>query len=244
MNKLNSNELNKLDSWDEVPMIDNLLQYRKQLLIGALVVAALILGIYKYTSTRNQEAAVDYLNADRLFSSFIDNSIDAESNQRDLKQLEQILARYPNLHAKYDGQIAQTLINRSQIDEALPFATLAIARTNAENKPYYSDYSATTLVIGEKKYAEALQQALALQKEIASPRADETHVGDTLLAFNLLRIAMLQQQLGLKSEERATWLDLQQRAGNSKRFAGQLEHFHEGKVSLADYIAARAGALK
>lgn len=236
MSKLNSTELNNPDSWEDIPFIDNLLKYRKQLLTGTLVTALLILGIFKYTSSRNQEAAIDYLNAEKFFTNFAAKGADAEASQSDLNQLQQILSRYPNLHAKYDGQLAQILIDRSQITEALPFAKLALERTHAENAPYYSKYSQTTLVIGEKKYEQALEQARMLQNELTAEKVADDEV---LLAFNLLRIAMLQQQLGLKAEERATWLDLQQRSSKSKAFASQLEHLHEGKMTLSEYIAAR-----
>lgn len=243
-NRSHPPELDHLEaSWEDHPFLQNLFEYRKQLLIGALAAILILLAIYIFSSRHISNATNNYITADNEFITFAQPTFDQTNTQAALTELDALFNKHPELHAKYDGLIAQTLIERGQIETALPFATSAIQRTQSENSPYYSDFTATTLLIGQKKYEEALQRANTLHNELKN-QSKQTKIGNALFAFNLLRIAGLQQQLGLKTEELLTWEEWQTLMNRSPLFAQQVEHLKEGKVSLMNYIETRIKQLK
>jgi hypothetical protein len=229
-------------SWEDNPTIQWLMQHGRNLIIGILGICAAIFLIYLFTSRNTQKAENDYLTAENTFVKFMG----AKPEEKEyLQQLEAIMQRRPELHAKYDGLIAQILIDKGQTNEALPFANSAIARTAEENRPFYTDYAQTTLLISANQYEEALKHATNLQKNLMGQLTSQTRdFGDTLLAFNLLRIAMLQQQLGLNQDELKTWQEWQKQINNSKKFAEQFDHFQLGKVTLTNYIETRVKQLE
>lgn len=233
-------------SWEDNRIIQWLLLNGRLIILALLIALAVCILLYRISASSESKADSDFLSADQSFATFVQAipaGTDPSATEDALSKLETVLKSRPELHAKYDGLIAQTLINRGNTEQAIPFADLAIKRTEAENQPYYTAYSNTTLLIGKNQYKEALNQAQELQKKML---ADTEHTyGEALLAFNLLRISMLQQKLGLKEEEQKSWLEWNQLASDyPKAFAPIINHFQEGKVSLANYIEARETILK
>lgn len=213
--------------------------------LTALLLGSLIL--YKVSFGATQKSEQDFINADNYFRIFQGNakeSLDLTAAKDALNQLNVILQRHPELHAKYDGLIAQILLNRGEINQAKEFANLAISRTASENTPFYTDYAKTTLLIGEQNYQDSLTRALALQQQMeASASTDTPAFGDALFALNLLRIGMLQQQQGASADELKTWNKWDAWLAKNQVFAAQLDQFVEDKVSLLHYINARKKAL-
>lgn len=221
---------------------------------GLLALAALLtilvgsLLIYKVSFGATQKSEQDFIKADNYFTIFQGNakeSLDVAAAQDALNQLKALIQKHPELHAKYDGLIAQTLLNRNEIAQAQEFANLAIARTASENDPFYSDYAKTTLLIGEQNYQDSLTRALALQQQMEESISslNVKPAGEALFALNLLRIGMLQQQQGILAEELKTWNKWDAWLAQNKNFAAQLDQFGEGKISLLHYINARKKAL-
>lgn len=252
-------KLDKVDgSWEDNPVIQKLAEHGRTALIVLLAALALIFLVYRVTMIGKEQEEMDFWTADkefRTFSSPQTADTDPLDGEEALVKLNSIIKSNPELHAKYDGLIAQTLINRGDAGNAIPFANLALARTEAENQPYYTNYTQTTLLIAQERYEDALKQALVLDKQMReslskSQPAAERKFGDTLFAFNLVRIGILQQQLGLKNEERKTWQEWQQYLKGeksselTKAFKKQSALITEGKTSLSDYIEARIASLK
>jgi hypothetical protein len=252
-----------VNSWEENTLIHWLSRYGSYALLIAIGTLLVLTLAYRLTSGGSEKAEKDYFNADREFQLFVQPiSADADPmvNNEALKRLEAIMQRRPELHAKYDGLIAQTLIFRGHTDKAAHFANLALMRTASENQPFYAEYAENTLLIGNQQYQEALTRSQDLQKKMTETLAqsqDDQHraFGDTLFAFNLVRIGMLQQQLGLSKEELKTWQEwehfVQQNQGinlagmvSSVAFEKQLNHFADKKVSLLNYIEAREKTLQ
>ncbi|MBA3957644.1 MAG: hypothetical protein H0X51_04515 [Parachlamydiaceae bacterium] len=232
------------NSWEENSFVQWLSQYRKHLIVALLAAAILIFFIVRLVSNSELQSEKDYLTADKEFLLFARPNAEANLSQDSLAKLQAIMQRHPDLHAKYDGLIAQILLIRQQTPEAITFANLALDRTSNENQPYYTAYAQTSLLIGQQNYTEALDKAQKLQENLL---ADPKHAyGDTLLAFNLLRIASLQQQLGLAKEEKQTWTTWQQLFNDPSHpaFKEVSEHFQHGKVSLHHFIQAREASLK
>lgn len=263
------------NAWDDHPFIQLLSSYGRYVLFTVLALLVLLTLVYRLTSGGSAKAEKDYFNADnefQLFAQPIVEEADSAASREALNRLEQIMQRRPELNAKYDGLVAQILIFRGDADSAAPFAARAIARTAAENHPFYTDYAQTTLLIGSEQYQEALNRAqelqqkmtatmLQTQKNVHSASGDSLQdseyppFGDSLYAYNLIRIGMLQQQLGLSAEEGNTWQEwknlIQEKDGvlpagriSSATIEQQLGHFTDNKLSLLDYIEAREKTLQ
>lgn len=258
-------EVNKIDLSDT--FADNpLIQWisdNGRLLLWILAGAILLfLLFYRFAGGSSAGAESDYLNAESEFITFqkgVNGKADPAVQQAAFDKLNAILNRRPELHAKYDGLIAQALIDKGDIKGAVPYADRTLARINTENVNLYSDYAKTTLVIANQHYEEALKQALALKQQmidnadVSVKNPEKKEFGDTLYTYNLLRIALLSQQIGDMGRELSAWEDFKTAASNIETNlyvvnADALNEvtlpFQEGKTSLKDYIQAREKILK
>lgn len=243
------------DSIAESPIIQWIAQNGRTLLWIFLGLLAAALLIHKIFWGAFGDSAQDYYKADGEYYTF-DTSTDPKVQQEALNTLSTLLKRRPDLQSKYDGRIAQTLLTRDDLKQALPFAERTLARTSQDNLPFYADYANTTLLISAQKYEDALKTALALKDKMiaeAKENGGAQEFGDALYLFNLLRIAMLQQQLGQNAEELKAWQEFKQAAVRSSEtsyfvqpemFETILKQLQEGKASLFNYIEAREKLLK
>jgi len=223
--------------------------------IAGLVIAFLI--IYRYSSSQQVSAEATYINAETEFAQLQKNALVANTPAFDdtLANIKSILSARPELHAKYDALIAQLLLARGNAAQAQQFAEAPLARLNAEKLPFYADFATTTLLIENSHYAEALTSALAVKEAMLKNASTENALqsqahNDFLFAFNLIRIASLQQQLGNKDAEIMAWNEWQSFVNQSptnpyawqadpQTIATLLQHLQEGKVSLPNYIDMR-----
>lgn len=211
--------------------------------ILSVLAALAILGLgYRFISGGSAKAESDFMNAENdyvIFKRGVAEGTSVASPEEAFQKLQEILKARPELNAKYDGLLAQTLINRNNLQEAEVYAKRTLTRTDSDHLPFYTDYSETTLLICNQQYQEALIKALQLKQQMV----DSNHqgYGNTLFVFNLLRIAMLEQQAGTAEDELKAWQALK---GNEKGYALLQQHFEEGGVSLANYIEAREKAIK
>lgn len=231
-------------SWEDNPLIQWLFQYSRYLLWILLGAIILLWAIYRFAAGNHTTIEKDYLEANRLFQTFAGaTSGEAAAGQTALDNLQTILEKHPEWQAKYDGLIAQVLINQGDASRASDYANRAFNRTSADS-PYYTTYSQTTLLIGQKKFQEALSEAQTLQQQLVEKKTEQ--MGPILTAFNLWRIALLQQELGLKKEELQTWQEWKEfyNKNRSSFLDEMIANFTEGKVSVVDYVEARESMLK
>jgi len=227
-------------------------KYGKQALIGIAVLFAVLVLVYRSGFGGAVQAEGDYLRADTALQGFL------KGEKNSLQKLESILKRRPDLAAKYDGIIAQTLLNRGEVEQAIPFAEKTLKRTEHEGLSLYHDYAKTTLQMSEGQYEAALERALNLKDKMlqqAGLKPEKRGFGDILFAFNLLRIAILQQALNSKEEELKTWQEWKQFARwtaepppsehiGARAFHVVLNHLDNDNISLTDYIATREEKLR
>lgn len=261
----NSSSTNEtiLDRLGDGQLVEWLSQNGKNIVYVLLASIALLIFIYRFTSSRSQESEQSYLQAAQEYTLFLKTSQnnDLSQSREHLKQLTGAMDKHPELHAAYDGTIAQLLINADQTAEALPFAQATLDRTKQDHLPLFADYATTTLLIAQKKHQEALEKSLLLQEHIISalntaitPAIKNAHEG--LFAFNLLRIGMLQQELGNHQAELQTWNLWKHYAGLTKTtqptpISINPQVFHTvtrqlaiGTLSLLDYMSYRESILK
>lgn len=221
--------------------------------IAGIAVLALIAGLWSIYQW-NSGSPKDYLAAEAVF-----NEWKGDCNHH-LAQLQKILKQHPELHAKYDGRIAQKLLLNSQQGLATLFSKATLKRVGGFS-PYHTQFSNCSLLIGEKKFQEALAQSKQLKQSLdQDEKFWETKSvliqhGNMLYGYNLLRIAFLEQVMGNVEGELKAWEEFKQRAGwvetatpytRSNTAAYQLinQNFQRNDVSLEDFIKYRESLLK
>lgn len=181
-------------------------------------------------------------------------------DQKLFKKLEKPLSRHPELQAKFGNQIAQRLLSLGDVSKASFYAKDALARSQDLTSPYYSRFARNTLMISQGKYLEALEEAKCLKTDLEKDdafwesRDKVIRSGTILYAYNLVRIASLERQLGSKEGELKAWDELVKNAGwkdlpaNMKVYDPDAyslleQNFTQGDISLLDYIEQRKKEL-
>lgn len=206
MAKQNSSPLSLEETLMDNPAIEWLMQNRRKIGYSALIVVLALILLYRLFAYRTEQTELEFTQAAKAFNQLND----PQKLESSLYDLELILARYPELQAKYDGAIAQRLLNADEVPLAIPYAERALNRVSGETTPPYLDYSKTTLLIAQGKLEEALKQAYALKNSMLQTINAHTapDFGGTLYAFNLIRTALLEREFGHKAEERKGWDEL------------------------------------
>jgi hypothetical protein len=221
--------------------------------ILAGIFAFLLIGLMILSKWVRGDAQVDYLAAEAAYQRW-------EGSKGDIfVQLQKIIRKHPELHAKYDGAIAQKLLSSSESGLATSYAKAVLKRIG-DFSPYYKDFSHCSLLVADHQVAEALASAKALK---ASMDADAgfwekksaiVRYGCILYAYNLLRIAMLEKAAGTPAGELAAWRELKANAGwqvaqpTSKTYDPEAyrliqENFQTQEISLLDYITHRESII-
>lgn len=238
MKKSQSTDVNKLalvDVLEENQTFQWITENGKTVFAAFLGILVISIAVYKMAFAGAEKSEYAFINAENDYQLYI-----AKGQPENLQKLNTLMTAHPELHAKYDALIAQNFISQDKTDQALPYATPSIKRTETENSPFYSAYSQGSLLIGEKNYKEALSQALSL-KQLMEKDANGNY-GDILYGLNLIRIGMLQKELGLFQDEAVLWQEWKQYASlnkDSPKFNYLMNYFQEGKISLINYIEAR-----
>jgi hypothetical protein len=228
-----------------------------------LVLFLLLLFLFRWSSGRSISSESDYLKAARDLQTLIRAPREgegAELGKKALGQLRTILAARPALAPRYDAKIAQVLIAQGNPAEANEFAQRTLARVSDEVLAFYDEFSRITLLIGQEQYKEAIERSLALKTKLLETSSqleqqkEKKPFNDTLFAYNLLRIASLQQAIGAREEELLAWQEWKQYAGlgrkteekkliDTEAFKSIIQRFEENNISLLDYIKAREQIL-
>lgn len=157
-----------------------------------------------------------------------------------IEDLEKIMQKHPELHARYDGPIAQNFLINQDFSGAEPYIERVLRRVD---QPYYGDYTRMSLLISKGNYQEALEGAYQLKGQMENSLKEEKDIS-TLYAFNLLRIATLCQQLNNREGELSAWQEIKrQSAPGHAGFARLLSHFSIQDVNLLSYITSREESL-
>jgi len=215
----------------------------KKILLSVLPVALVAGLLVARIGTKGGRAEEDFVSAATAFTKW-DQIVQQDPSE--LSNLERLATKHPELRAHYDAPIAQSLLAAKVPLEAAPYIERTLKRTN---QPYYRDYAMTSLTIGEEKYEEALNEALALKEKMSQEKEDSP-----LLAFNLLRIATLFGELKDQMGELQAWKELKSFGGWNEQgkktdvigrdgFKQLLSHFSVQETTLLDYIKSREEEL-
>lgn len=175
-------------------------------------------------------------------------------------KLEKLVSMHPELQTKFGGAIAQRLLILGDTEKATTYMLAALERARDLISPYYTHFSQTTLLIAEGKLAVALEESKQLKNVLEKDASlwekveSEERSGGLLYAYNLVRIAALERELGSKEGERAAWEEIMRNAGwnkvdlpsktyDPKSYALLARNFQSGCFSLLDYIEQRKKEL-
>lgn len=228
----------------EESLIEWLSRYRKYLVWASLAFFLAILLTYRLINTQTLKAETDFFSAQIDFNRFQEQTLKAENQDvsfLEFQKLDSLIQRHPELHAKYDGPIAQTFLITQQPELAQPFVDSLFKRTQKAPVEMYQQYAQGSLLISEERYEEALANAKGLKVQMEQQA--ELPFKETLYVFNLIRLASLYQQLGQQQEEWQTWQTLQSYQKDLNALVSTYQLFRDEHFSLHKYIEERKKAL-
>jgi hypothetical protein len=222
------------------------------IVMGCMSVVLLLVGANRFMGWIRGDSQLDYAAAEAV-------CLNWEGTKDALPRLEKLMRKHPELHQKYDSVIAQKFLSSSQSGLAASYASSTLKRIG-EFSPYYTKFALGSLMIAEGHLQEALDEAknLKLQLEVDQSfwekRSQVVRHGSLLYAYNLLRIATLQKELGSMEEELAAWKELKQNAGwaenplisqtyDPEAYLLIQQNFRKQDISLLDYINHREKIL-
>ena len=251
---------------EENPVIDWISKHGEKILYSILGAFALLILVYFWQSGSSSKIEGDYQSASREFQIFQQaaKSGDTQAVQDSFQKLTLIMNQLPDLHAKYDAVIAQTYIDLNDIKQAKPLALSTLQRVGKDNLPFYNEYAQITLLISEGELATAIQRSEALKHQMIQnleqvetgvvAQMNEPTFGSNLYAFNLLRIAFLEQQIGNRENELKSWKEWKMYTSHTnstplppvdrKAFFNIAQLYNEGALSLDNYIQIRLKSLE
>jgi hypothetical protein len=232
---------------------DSIEWVRTHLMTVAGIGAVLAVGLIAVSKWMKGDAQVDYLTAEMAYHHW------EGDRSEQFTKLQKIIRKHPELHAKYDGAIAQKLLSTSESGLATSYGKATLKRMG-DFSPYYKEFSACSLMIADRKWAEALKNSKALKASMDSDdgfwekKSDLVRHGCILYGYNLLRIAMLEKTAGTPKGELEAWHELKVNAGwhgaepTSRTYDPEAYlliqgNFQNQEISLLDYIKYREEVL-
>ncbi|MFS8564349.1 MAG: hypothetical protein LVR00_08635 [Rhabdochlamydiaceae bacterium] len=222
------------------------------IVVGSLGLLALLIAGGPLINWAKGGSQLDYIQAESVCSNW-------EVTKDGLAQLQKLMHKHPELHQKYDSVIAQKFLSSSQSGLAATYASATLKRIG-EFSPYYTKFATGSLMIAEGHLKEALEDAKNLKMQLAvdnsfwSQKSQIAPHGSLLYAYNLLRIATLEKELGSPEGELAAWKELKQNAGwGENKIISQMydpeayfliqQNFKKQDISLLDYINHREAII-
>lgn len=220
--------------WMSHPIVEWLSSHKKLLLGSFFAVLIVLIVTYRLLAIRTLNAETDFFQAQTLFTKFQQAEVPSQDASSELKQLDVLMQRYPELKPKYEGSLAQTLLISGQASQARTFADDIFQRTESDRLQPYQYYSHISLLIAAGNYSEALQKSEQLKLALEKSTEDLSF----LYFFNLIRLAMLYQEAGEGEKEWKTWEQVMQPKYENLRTAAN-QVLQLGQASLNQYIEER-----
>lgn len=159
--------------------------------VGTFFLVVLVWGLVQLARSNDQEAV---RRAQDAYAAWIANPED----QKLYQDFNRALDKVPSMRRALCGQMAQRFLSAHHSDEAAKLAAESMVELR-KVAPLHAEFAATSLLIDQKRYQEALERSVALK--------EKAPVTSVLYAQNLIRIALLQQMLNNPSGEMAAWND-------------------------------------
>lgn len=164
--------------------------FKKHMWSCAMIAATLIvlsLTLERSFRSKKTTSTQDFLTVQRITERLTTGE---PLSMQSVEMLERILARHPELHARYDTLLSLSFLHQENSDKALSHSLATLKRGEKSLSAAYVSYAQTSLLITEEKYVEAFSAAQKLETEL-----QEDPSSRTLHAFNLVRLAFLSKKL-------------------------------------------------
>lgn len=228
-----------------------ILSHKRMLLIGCLTLCVLSVVLFRFFPSFSSGMS----KANSLFYSAA-----LETDLEELKKLEKMFQKEPFLRSQLGNELTQRFLSIGDVGKARRYAEGVQKHTRDLLSSYYARFAHNTFAISSGHYAQALDEAKLLKKDLEkdetfwSKRDKTIRSGSLLYAYNLIRIAALERALGSKEGELAAWTELVDNAGwlgapknmqmyDPEAYALIAQHFQKGEISFLDFINARKQAL-
>lgn len=226
--------------WTDHPWVEWVINNKQNVLWIIIGLFAILILSYRILMNRSMNEEGDFFRAQTDFSQFQEAALNSKNQLADstaFEDLEALMYRYPELHGKYDASLAQTLLIEEQMPKAQAYAQATFRRTQHEAISHFHDYAAASLLIGEGKYQDALQQSHQLKEKMGADSLGTME--ETLYFFNLIRLALLSQQLGDGHAEKQLWEEIENKSRQSASVGAALNVFKAGHATMNQYIDQR-----
>ncbi|MBJ7448881.1 MAG: hypothetical protein JHC93_00805 [Parachlamydiales bacterium] len=228
------------DLSEEMDMAAFLKKWKNAIFYITMGIIIAALALYRFVIHDGQEKEMASYNAAVDF-----HAIQSQPNEEVFQRLIKTLRANPELQTRYEGQLAQKMLNTHDTDQALGLAKDALIHQKKFSPELYPDFASNSLMIMDAKrtgnYSGALKDALDLKQKL-----EMGSKGTALYLTHLFRIAALAQEVNDKTLELATWQEMQQVIEETKNEETQqwLALFQQGDLTLNDYIAERQSLIK
>ncbi|MDN3506133.1 MAG: hypothetical protein P0S96_02785 [Simkaniaceae bacterium] len=207
------------DQW-----IDWLQDKQRHFFYGIIITLASLFIAFQAFGKFHKPATSNYLFVNQAFEKWM-------YQDEAFEKLETALHQNPELETKFGALIADKFLVQKSPDQAQPFADNVFQRV-LNQTPEHTAFAQNSLLIEKGKLPEALTSSLALKTNLDP---------NTLLyGFNLVRIASLSRALDSSPQEQSALTELETYLHtNAKATTILTECFHEGNLTLTDYITHR-----
>ncbi|MBB64256.1 MAG: hypothetical protein CMO81_04260 [Waddliaceae bacterium] len=204
-----------------------------KIIYGIAVIIVGVLAITRFSADKELRVQKDYLEAEAYMQQL---QMGTNEPQQVLQNITEKMNDLQDLHTKYDGRLAQHYMQEGDVQTAKKYAESILNRTKNTIPSTYLAFSETSLLIAQGKLEEALKASEVLHGDLV-----EQNEQSQLLAYNLLRIAVLKNELDFESQNSA-WTELNDYlktvpAGPEAPTIKQ--NFINGSISLERYIEAK-----
>lgn len=180
-----------------------------------------------------------------------------ESDLEELKKWEETFKKEPLLKSHLGQELAERFLMVGDLSSAKKYMQAPKSHLLSS---YYVRFATNTFMITSARYEEALTEAKRLKKDLEEDsdfwNAQDKMVrsGSLLFAYNLIRIAALERQLGSKEGELAAWEEFIAHSGwegapknlriyDREAYSLIAQHFEKENLSFLDYIRDRQKSL-
>jgi len=225
----------------------------KKLLKYLVPVFFLVLFVTLRVSLAKGKAETDFLSAQLAYNAWDEGEgLDTVF----LTNLKTYMKKHPELGQRYEKPMLQRLIAHGESKLSLPMIEKALTKV-IEKPSYYDRFGQASLLVANGHLDKALLESEQLKNDLIYDREfwetnKKPYRGSFLFAFNLLRIAMLNQSLAKNSEEYAAWREFKCYARwengevalapetlDKRAFLALEKHFNDHGITLKDYIHYR-----
>ncbi|MBI3236098.1 MAG: hypothetical protein HYZ48_00035, partial [Chlamydiales bacterium] len=230
--------------------IDWLANHTKMVMISLISILLLFFTVLQMT--RSFSSGSDFAKAQSAYSSWV--ALESP-DKKIFSQLEKPLSSSAEVQAKFGALVAQKFLTLKDAKNAENFMKQSWKRTQNLLSPYYAAFSKTSLLIARGD----LKKALELSKDLKTQMTKDTSFwdhqdkmirsGSLLYAYNLIRIATLEKEIGSIEAEMLVWEEFLCNAGlatgspskmaDPEAYSTLIRTMQDKNLSLYDYIAER-----